>query len=424
MSNLNIGQNINKNSQLAWGNINIGDNAGVGTSRQTSSVVVGENACRYLYSIERSVVIGNNAKGSEEYINNSDSNIFASTLVNTSPSVKDMSNAHWFGTSSHNDQPLTGDFGIFSATTLAGVSSNGFRLKYGAGAPITVNNIAFASTAPAVFASANPQNIFIGSVADANLGFPGHLLPNNSYHLSSQACYLTGAQLGFAVRGSQYAFAMRGSSINSGLSFFRYGGGSFLSGLRVLDGDGFSIEASEVSLKGSGSSLNLLPSSLVYFASSPIFDLAGSGTRNLSFACDSGSGTTVLATSNVTGASNNLTLPSTTGTIALVDPSSKEVKENIRALNYSIVDKLKPVKYTYKEGLNYPQGTLTGFLIEDIQEDLKDTGEQFIAYTNGSASGIHYHRFVPHLVKEIQDLKSEVDCLKELVNLLLKEKSE
>ena len=103
------------------------------------------------------------------------------------------------------------------------------------------------------------------------------------------------------------------------------------------------------------------------------------------------------------------------GAGAYVNGSDLRLKENITDLDncLELVDKMKPVTYNYKESYSKDSSIQTGFIAQDIKELLKDKN-----YLNGIVKegpeylNLAYQNLIPILVKAIQELKSEIETLK------------
>jgi hypothetical protein len=97
----------------------------------------------------------------------------------------------------------------------------------------------------------------------------------------------------------------------------------------------------------------------------------------------------------------------TNGTI---QTSDARLKENIQPLNYGLqtIAQLRPVSYRWKDN---PAGDAhLGFLAQEVQalipEAVHDAG-------NGQPLGMQYSELIPVLVKAIQELKAEIEILKQ-----------
>jgi hypothetical protein len=103
------------------------------------------------------------------------------------------------------------------------------------------------------------------------------------------------------------------------------------------------------------------------------------------------------------------------GAGAYVNGSDFRLKENISDLNNSLklINKMKPVTYNYKGSYSKDNSTQTGFIAQDLKELLKDE-----KYLNGIVKegpeymSVAYQNLIPLLVKGIQELKQELDTLK------------
>jgi hypothetical protein len=103
------------------------------------------------------------------------------------------------------------------------------------------------------------------------------------------------------------------------------------------------------------------------------------------------------------------------GAGAYVNGSDFRLKENISDLDNSLelINKMKPVTYNYKGSYSKDSSTQTGFIAQDLKELLKDK-----KYLDGIVKqgpeymSVAYQNLIPLLVKGIQELKQELDTLK------------
>ena len=91
---------------------------------------------------------------------------------------------------------------------------------------------------------------------------------------------------------------------------------------------------------------------------------------------------------------------------SFVETSSARYKTNIQPLDYTdVVSKLVPVSYIVKE-TNKPD---IGFIAEDMDKVIS----QLVMYNDkGEPEAINYTKLIPILVKEIQELRKEIEILK------------
>ena len=90
-----------------------------------------------------------------------------------------------------------------------------------------------------------------------------------------------------------------------------------------------------------------------------------------------------------------------------------EIKEVPHGLEF--VDKLKPVSFRFKKSRENPKPhgmTKYGFLAQDILE-LEGSNNVIIDNENNESLKVTNSHLIPVLVKAIQDLKKEIDLLKE-----------
>ena len=103
------------------------------------------------------------------------------------------------------------------------------------------------------------------------------------------------------------------------------------------------------------------------------------------------------------------------GAGAYVNGSDRSLKENIYDLDecLELIKQLKPVTYKYKESYSKDNSTQTGFIAQDLKELFKNK-----SYLNGLVKegsqhlSVAYQNLIPILVKGIQELKAELDTLK------------
>jgi hypothetical protein len=89
-------------------------------------------------------------------------------------------------------------------------------------------------------------------------------------------------------------------------------------------------------------------------------------------------------------------------------PSDYRIKDNIESLDLLSIDNLKPIKYFNKK----TEQTEIGFLAHEVQEIFPYlvTGEK----DGKNTQTLNYIGLIGILVKEIQDLKTEVNALKNM----------
>ena len=104
------------------------------------------------------------------------------------------------------------------------------------------------------------------------------------------------------------------------------------------------------------------------------------------------------------------------GAGAYVNGSDERIKENISPLasGLSVVKKLTPVTYRYKESWSKDQSTQTGFIAQELLTALN--GEVYVdgvVQQSGSEGyySVAYQNIIPILVKAIQELSAKNDAL-------------
>lgn len=92
-------------------------------------------------------------------------------------------------------------------------------------------------------------------------------------------------------------------------------------------------------------------------------------------------------------------------------------KENIRDLETGLSDVLllKPSRFDWKEGKGTGRKNVAGFIAQDIEDVLPDLVDEWKENMNATESfkSIRMGDLIPTLVKAIQELKSEIDLLKQ-----------
>lgn len=66
---------------------------------------------------------------------------------------------------------------------------------------------------------------------------------------------------------------------------------------------------------------------------------------------------------------------------------------------------LRPVNFEYKDNIGNKRYGLIAEEVETINKDI-------VFYKEGKIEGVHYDRLIPILLKEIQNLKKEIESLK------------
>ena len=99
---------------------------------------------------------------------------------------------------------------------------------------------------------------------------------------------------------------------------------------------------------------------------------------------------------------------------AYVNGSDRNIKDNIATIEKGLeyIQKMNPVKFRYKPNYTRDHSMQTGFIAQELQEVFASED-----YVNGLVQqGVHlsvaYQNLLPILVKAIQELKQEIDTLK------------
>jgi hypothetical protein len=106
------------------------------------------------------------------------------------------------------------------------------------------------------------------------------------------------------------------------------------------------------------------------------------------------------------------------GAGAYVNGSDERIKDNITPLDsgLDVIAKLNPVTYKYKETWSKDQSTQTGFIAQELLTALDGKNYADGVVQQGGSQGYYsvaYQNIIPILVKAIQELKAEVDSLKQ-----------
>lgn len=149
-------------------------------------------------------------------------------------------------------------------------------------------------------------------------------------------------------------------------------------------------------------------------------DLGGYGSGSLALRIISSSGRVLIGTTTDNGAyllQVNSQIWATNSTIATSD---LRLKENIADLDSSlnILMGMKSRTFSYKQNTEYnfsEKGITVGFIAQELKELLKGTSyANSIVVEAGKYYGVAYEKIIPILVKGIQELKLELDELKQL----------
>jgi hypothetical protein len=94
--------------------------------------------------------------------------------------------------------------------------------------------------------------------------------------------------------------------------------------------------------------------------------------------------------------------------------SDKRLKNNVTKLSNSldIINKLRPVSYTWDEKLNR-QGTDFGLIAQEVEEILPNiVKETDTLFDDNIYKSVSYEKLIPFLIKSIQELTEEINKLK------------
>jgi hypothetical protein len=129
-----------------------------------------------------------------------------------------------------------------------------------------------------------------------------------------------------------------------------------------------------------------------------------------------GSGEVYIAGSTDQGAYNlQVNGTGVWGAGAYVNGSDIRLKENIKDISpaLDLVNKLKPKTFNYKESYSKDRSIQTGFIAQDLQEVFAN--EEYlngIVHQGNEHLNVAYQNLIPLLTKAIQELKAEIDILK------------
>ena len=100
------------------------------------------------------------------------------------------------------------------------------------------------------------------------------------------------------------------------------------------------------------------------------------------------------------------------GNLTSTNPSDSRLKKDIKTITYGLNDilKLRPVSYNWKDD-NINQGLQFGFIAQEVQEVMPDAIKEF--GEEAKFLGLEKDAIYATLVNAIQELKSEIDLLKQ-----------
>ena len=109
--------------------------------------------------------------------------------------------------------------------------------------------------------------------------------------------------------------------------------------------------------------------------------------------------------------------------IAFYNASDFRLKKEIQELDYNMLEtvvmKLRPVEFTWKEDIHYAPRRNTrdvGFIAQEMHEIIPLTEMSLgdiEGVEGGPVKGIRHERIIPYLVKAIQELNEKVDSLQQ-----------
>ena len=253
--------------------------------------------------------------------------------------------------------------------------------------------------------STNDSNLFVGWKAGFNTTGTGNTFVggrNTTVGTSSGALVTTGSNntiLG-AFDGNQSGLDIRTASNYIVLSD---GAGNPRG---IFDGSG-NLMVGPTTAGGAGG-MTLVPS-----ASTPYITTVGSAT--------SGGNAYYLYSTGASAARFYVDYGGTVHATSIVITaiSDQRLKENIRDLDTGLnaVMSLKPRRFDWKEGKGQDKKNAAGFIAQEYQEIFPNSISTFKAGGDGiEYLTMNHEELIPTLVKAIQELKAEVDSLKQQLN--------
>jgi hypothetical protein len=102
------------------------------------------------------------------------------------------------------------------------------------------------------------------------------------------------------------------------------------------------------------------------------------------------------------------------GAGAYVNGSDRNIKDNISTIEKGLeyIEKMNPVRFKYKPNYTRDHTTQTGFIAQELQEVFADEDYLSGLVQRGVHLSVAYQNLLPILVKAIQELKQEIDTLK------------
>jgi hypothetical protein len=128
------------------------------------------------------------------------------------------------------------------------------------------------------------------------------------------------------------------------------------------------------------------------------------------------SGGEVLVGGNTDNGAYNLQCNGTGvwGAGAYVNGSDRNIKDNISTIEKGLeyIEKMNPVRFKYKPNYTRDHTMQTGFIAQELQEVFANEDYLSGLVQNGVHLSVAYQNLLPILVKAIQELKTQVDNLK------------
>ena len=436
-SNISGSNNVAVGHESLTANISGSDNIATGKSTLTSNtigngnVAIGNNCAQQIISGSNNVALGYNAGPSSDLSNSISIGYNASVAASNTIQLGDtnITNVKTSGTltlgtitypktggTSGQVLTSTGTSGTLSWTTVGGsgtyVPYSGATGAVNLGAyDLTVNSLTVGKGA----GSNNGENSAFGisALTSNTTGFYNtaigyNTLKNNTFGLVNTA--IGAIALRNNIDGNQNA-AIGGNALSDNIS----GSNNAALGYNAL----FSNTTGNNNI---AIGLNALFSNTTGFGNTAIGYNAGpaTGSTGLSNTCAIGNDAQVTASNTIQLGNSSIT--SLQCQVSLTSPSDVRLKTNFQELDASLdfISKLKPLRFDWKlqEGQTDVRKDI-GFTAQDLLEVQDTTGINIpnLVNTNDPEKyGVCYTQLIPILVKAIQDLKKEVDELKNAKN--------
>ena len=137
---------------------------------------------------------------------------------------------------------------------------------------------------------------------------------------------------------------------------------------------------------------------------SPHYSLDVSGTGNFSNTLNAAGGLSVTGTSTFNGLGTGAVY-SSSGRLTNTDPSDINLKTNVADIGNSLskIMQLRPVTFDWKDGGQVSQG----FIAQEVETVIPE----LVGTVPGGYKGLYTTRFIPYIVKSIQEQQAEINSL-------------